>query len=239
MRHQQRSLIGKVVIQQVDHLHRHVGLARTRRTNNARQALIQARSDGLDLNRREANRVEFGFVIGIRAGVGQREWLGSNRRRLGIERQAEWSLAFGLLQCCKRNLLHRLVEPMAVGSVQATCVLLVRQATYMRREALLQMLCIQERVEVVCACNGLGSARCTSIAIAQEHVVQPRRKAATRIHQRPNGIEGGFEVVLLGLTTNNEIERPVDRIDSDRSRVQVKLVPPPTTSHIHKVHATS
>ncbi len=57
VRHDERALLGEVVIEVRNDLHGNVRLARSRRTDNQCQPRLHARPDRFDLHRHEAVRI--------------------------------------------------------------------------------------------------------------------------------------------------------------------------------------
>jgi len=49
----------------------------------------------------------------------------------------------------------------------------------------------------------MGSAR---ISVAEDNIVQEVWHNALGVHQLPDGLEYGFEVVLLGLSPDDDVE---------------------------------
>mmetsp|Transcript_120869 Transcript_120869/g.386008 ORF Transcript_120869/g.386008 Transcript_120869/m.386008 type:complete len:287 (+) Transcript_120869:1633-2493(+) len=185
-------LIWEVVEQEVDHLDGRICLTRARRSDDHGETRVHARTDGLDLDRREAHLVLPWLTLRVGSHVRQ------------SVRSGDY-----ILQGPLPRLRSHLVELQAERALQVIGNLDVLGI----REGLEDVILVDESITKIdlAQCSGqLPVLRRARVSVAQEQVVQPIwHHSVLRGHKAADGLQDGFEVVLLGLASQHQIQGAV------------------------------
>mmetsp|Transcript_9026 Transcript_9026/g.25941 ORF Transcript_9026/g.25941 Transcript_9026/m.25941 type:complete len:329 (-) Transcript_9026:1965-2951(-) len=201
-------LVGEVVEEKVDHLHRGVGLACARGAYDHREAGVDARADGLDLHGGEADLVLPGLALGVGAHVRQLVRRGYDTLRRSLPRLAGARL---------RKLEAE--RPLKIlGNVDVLRIW----------EGLQDVVLIQERIPKIDLRQRGGQLpvlRSAGVAVPEEQVVEPVwHRRVFRGHQASDRLQDGLEVVFLRLPPDNQVQGAVDLPPALGRRLEVRVI---------------
>mmetsp|Transcript_72115 Transcript_72115/g.168979 ORF Transcript_72115/g.168979 Transcript_72115/m.168979 type:complete len:488 (-) Transcript_72115:1383-2846(-) len=213
MCHEHDLLVWEVVEKQIHNLHGGVSLASPRRSHDHGQARVHARPDCLHLHGRKADRVLSRHTLWIRAHVGQ-----------GVRRSD-----------------HSFLWPLGAQSAGTACAFdcfelqLKRPLQVLRHidifsvgKGFQNVVFVQEGVsEVNFTQNGwkLPVLSRSGVSVSEEQIMEPvRYNCVLVVHQAPDRVKDGLEVVLLRLAAQDEVQVAVDLGLPRRHGLQVLMV---------------
>mmetsp|Transcript_43839 Transcript_43839/g.104466 ORF Transcript_43839/g.104466 Transcript_43839/m.104466 type:complete len:461 (-) Transcript_43839:1469-2851(-) len=213
MCHEHDLLVWEVVEKQVHNLHGGVGLASSRRSHHHGQARVHARPDSLHLHGREADRVLSRHALWVRAHVGQ----------------------------SVRRSNHSFLWPLGAQSAGTACALdcfelqLERPLQVLRHidifsvgKGFQYVVFVQEGVsEVNFTKRGwkLPVLSRSGVSVSEEEIMEPvRYNCVLIVHQAPDRVKDGLEVVLLRLSSHHKVQGAIDLWLSGCHCLQVLVV---------------